>query len=68
MRHLWHLFNIAMLLQLVGVFTADSTASKALHALAAIGFGFVARATRPAPPPTLPRRTPTPPRKAHRRG
>jgi hypothetical protein len=51
-RHTWHLFNIAMLLQLVGVFTADSTTSKTLHALAVLGFGLVARTTRPKHPPT----------------
>jgi hypothetical protein len=64
MRHAWHLFNLAMLLQTVAFFTADTTGNQCLHLAAAVGFGIAARITRPPHPPTLPRRI----RKVHRRG
>jgi len=67
-RYLWRLFAVAMLLQLADVFTAATTSSKALHAVAAAGFGFVAMATRPRRPRALPRHLFRLPRKVRRRG
>ncbi len=53
MRHVWHLFNAAMLLNVVLWFTADTTASKWLHATSAVAVGVAVLATRPKQPPTL---------------
>ena len=55
-RPLWHLLTAAMLLQLVLVFTADSTPGRILHAVSAVGLGIAARMSRPDHPPLLPRR------------
>ncbi len=52
MRHIWHLFNAAMLLNAVLFFTADTTSGKWLHAISAISFGIATALTRPKVPPT----------------
>ena len=45
-RPLWHLLTVAMLLQLILVFTADTTPVKALHAVSGLGLALAALMTR----------------------
>lgn len=53
MRHIWHLFNAAMLLNVILWLTTDTTAGKWLHGIAAVAFGIASAATRPPQPPIL---------------
>ncbi|MCX5119895.1 hypothetical protein OG992_22185 [Micromonospora sp. NBC_00362] len=47
---IWHLFNVLALANLVLMFTADDTTSRALHAVGTVAFAVTAIATRPSRP------------------